>query len=86
MWVALVCRELMVARARVWPEILGTVPDDLMQLYQYLFERIESMKWEGDISDCKRVLAAATVAPQPLTLSGIGQLAGLPSTEEARPW
>lgn len=42
------------------------------------------MKWEGDINDCKRVLAAATVAPQPLMLSGIGQLAGLPSTEEAR--
>lgn len=84
MWVALVCRELMVSRARVWPEILETVPEDLMQLYHYLFQRIESMKWEGDIKDCIRVLAAATVAPQPLTLSGIGQLADLPSTEEAR--
>lgn len=84
MWVWLICRELMGTRARVWPEILETVPDDLTELYRYLFKRIQSMKWKADSDDCIRILVAATVAPQPLKLSDAGLLAGLPSTEEAK--
>jgi hypothetical protein len=84
LWVWLVCKELMGARDRAWPGILETVPDDLTELYNYLFERIETLKWKIDSEDCKRVLAAATFAYRPLALSEVGILADLPSEKEAR--
>jgi hypothetical protein len=83
LWVWLVCKELMGARDRAWPGILKTVPDDLTELYNYLFERIETLKRKIDSEDCKRVLAAATLAYRPLTLSEVGILTDL-SEKEAR--
>ena len=84
LWVWLVCKELMGAQDRAWPGILEAVPDDLTKLYNYLFDQIETQKWEIDSEDCKRVLAAATLAYRPLTLSEVGILADLPSEKEAR--
>src|SRR5439155_9093080 len=69
------------AEPYAWDEVLKTVPDGLTKLYDYLLERIQTLKW--DFKYCKRVLAAATLAYRPLTLSEVGILADLPSGVQA---
>jgi len=85
LWVALVCKKLIDAEEYVWEEILKTVPKDLMELYDYLLQRIETLEWKTESEYCKSVLAAATLAYRPLTLGEIGMLAGLPSGVQAWP-
>ncbi|KAF2165686.1 hypothetical protein M409DRAFT_23977 [Zasmidium cellare ATCC 36951] len=80
LWVWLVCKELNAAEAHDWMALLEDMPNGLERLYDELLERLDKLKVPlATRACCKRILAIATLAFRPLTLSELAQLASLPS-------
>ncbi|KAK4233014.1 hypothetical protein C8A03DRAFT_39311, partial [Achaetomium macrosporum] len=84
LWVALafrvldkVDRDLNPVHGMYAPGIIRKMPSGLAELYDHMMIRIEE-GIERDPQYCKAVLAAATLALRPLTLSELAVLAGLP--------
>ncbi|XRM43127.1 hypothetical protein ABZX51_006329 [Aspergillus tubingensis] len=82
-WVSLVCRELLHTHEFMWTEVVNKIPKKLEGLYGYLLDRLANLDSEIMSTCCKNVLTAAMLARDPLALSEIEILAGLPEGEDA---
>ncbi|KAK4495950.1 hypothetical protein PRZ48_013218 [Zasmidium cellare] len=79
LWVWLICKQLKMAEAYEWMDLLDIMPDDLQELFNHLLEQLNKLKVPSTIRNCKRVLAVATLAFRPLSLSELAYMADLPS-------
>ena len=77
LWVALVCKELESVESYDALAVLHEIPSKLKDLYVRMMRQIEELKRE-DPKYCKCVLSTVTLAYEPLHLSGLETLTGLP--------
>ncbi|KAE8334979.1 hypothetical protein BDV24DRAFT_169665 [Aspergillus arachidicola] len=75
LWVSLVCQELNHYGLHMWEDILGEIPDGLVELYDNLLARLEGTKYKRHVQTCKRALTISILVRRPLSLSELALLA-----------
>ncbi|KAB8207967.1 hypothetical protein BDV34DRAFT_223163 [Aspergillus parasiticus] len=75
LWVSLVCQELNHYGLHMWEDILGEIPDGLVELYDNLLAKLEGSKYKRHVQTCKKALTISILARRPLSLSELALLA-----------
>ncbi|GAB1195587.1 hypothetical protein APSETT444_004848 [Aspergillus pseudonomiae] len=75
LWVSLVCQELNHYGLHMWENILGEIPDGLVELYDKLLAMLEGSKYKRHVQTCKMVLTISILARRPLSLDELALLA-----------
>ncbi|KAE8407388.1 WD40-repeat-containing domain protein [Aspergillus pseudonomiae] len=75
LWVSLVCQELNHYGLHMWENILGEIPDGLVELYDKLLAMLEGSKYKRHVQTCKMVLTISILARRPLSLGELALLA-----------
>lgn len=75
LWVSLVCQELNHYGLHMWEDILGEIPDGLVELYDNLLAKLEGSKYKRHVQTCKKTLTISILARRPLSLSELALLA-----------
>lgn len=75
LWVSLVCQELNHYGLHMWEDILGEIPDGLVELYDNLLAKLEGSKYKRHVHTCKKALTISILARRPLSLSELALLA-----------